>query len=427
VIVATEHDSVYAFDAAGQPEAPLWKVSFVDAQKGVTTVPGREQGCTFIQPESGITSTPAIDLESGTIYVLARTKEDPGMFRNNRYVQKLHALALTTGAEKFGGPVEIKTPGFNPLREFPRAALLLANGNVVIAWGSSCDVGPYHGWVMSYDARTLAQKAVFNTSPAGMESGIWQSDMGPAADEDGNIYVATGNGKFTAASGGQDYGDSLLKFDASLKLLDFFTPFNEHELNAEDADLGSGGPVVLPKQAGPHPRQVLIAGKGGELYSVDRDQMGKYRAGEDSHAVQRIHLRGGEYAAPAVWNGHVFVLSNKGVVTDYSLDNGRLALHKEGVEHFHGSGSTPVVSSNGKRDGIVWLLESKAWNSPDRPAVLHAYDAADVSRTLYDSGAVPARDQAGNTLRFTLPTVADGRVYVPTVRNVYVYALLSAR
>jgi len=210
VYIATEHDSVYAFDADGRPSEPLWHASFLSS--GVRAVPSGDVSCPFIAPEIGITPTPVIDLRSGTLYVLARTKESQGFFGEPRFVQRLHALAVTTGVEKLGGPVEIKArvPGqsaggsrgqvdFNPLLELPRAGLLLANGQVYLTWASSCDVHPYHGWVMAYDARTLRQTAVFNTSPDSGESGIWQSDNGPASDEQGNVYVVTGNGTFHGA------------------------------------------------------------------------------------------------------------------------------------------------------------------------------------------------------------------------------------
>jgi hypothetical protein len=415
IFIATEHNSVYAFDAGAQPAAPLWHVNFPGG-----TVPATYTGCRFIAPEIGITPTPAIDIATGTIYVLARTRE------SGHFVQRLHALAITTGVEKFGGPVEIpESGGFDPLRELPRAGLLLVNGSVVIAWGSSCDAGPYHGWVMAYDAQTLARKAVFNTSPQAGESGIWQSDMAPATDEDGNIYVATGNGRFTAAQGGRDYGDSLLKLDAALQVRDFFTPFNEHELNANDDDLGSGAPVVLPKQPGAHPHLVLIGGKDGAMYVIDRDRMGGYHAGDDSHALQRVRFRGGIYSAPAYWNGHVFYLATGEYLTDFPLAGGQLGKPKLGGKRFGNPGATPAVSSNGTRNGIVWLIETKAWNGADRPAVLHAYDAADVERELYNSEINSARDRAGKTLRFTIPTVAQGRVYVNAKGEVDVYGLLA--
>jgi len=442
IFVATEHDSVYAFDAdtAG---APLWQVSFLNSSPGVTTVPARDAACPFITPEIGITPTPTIDPQTGTLYVLARTMVSGGVFARDQYVQKLHALAITTGAEKFGGPVEIKATvkghgagasngevAFNPLRELPRAALLLANGQVYLTWASSCDVGPYHGWVMAYDARTLAQTAVFNTSPDAEESGIWQSDNGPAADEDGNVYVVTGNGRFTAVGSGHDYGDSLLKLrvaNGSLNLVDYFTPFNESKLNNEDADFGSGGPILLPREPGEKRRLVLAGGKDGNLYVLDRNLLGKYQADGNSHAVEVIRFRGGVYAAPAYWNGHVYFLASGDYLAALPVSNGKLAEKPDamGTQRFGNPGATPAVSANGTRNGIVWLIETKAWNGADRPAVLHAYDASNVASELYNTEQKPERDRVGLTLRFTIPTVVNGRVYVAAKRQVDVYGLLS--
>ena len=440
VFAATEHDSVYAFDADGQSPDPLWHVRFLGP--GVTPVPARDVSCPFITPEIGITPTPVIDVKTGTLYVLARTKESHGLLSASRYVQRLHALAITTGVEKFGGPVEIQASvkgrgaggsqgevPFDPLRELPRAGLALANGHVFLTWASSCDVGPYHGWVMAYDARTLRQEAVFNTSPDAQESGIWQSDTAPAVDDQGNVFVATGNGKFDAVSNGRDYGDSLLKLglaDRSLVVRDFFTPFNERELNSDDANLGSGGPVLLPPQPGGRPHLVLVAGKAGSLYVVDADQMGKYQPGSDSHAVQVLELQGDSYAAPAYWNGHVYFLATNDALKDFRVEHGKLAPRPVAVgsQRFGNPGATPAVSANGSRNGIVWLIETKAWNGGDRPAVLRAFDAANVARELYNSEQHPARDRVGLTLRFTIPTVANGRVYVDAKRELDVYGLL---
>jgi outer membrane protein assembly factor BamB len=428
IFVATEHDSVYAFDA-DTPADALWHVSFLNGS-GISTVSARDVACPFIRPEIGITPTPAIDLQSGTLYLLARTKESQGVLSSDRFVQKLHALAITTGAEKFGGPVEIKAPGFDPLRELPRAALLLANGQVYLTWGSSCDVGPYHGWVMTYDARTLAQTAVFNTSPAEEESGIWQSDNGPAADEDGNVYVATGNGKFTVARGGRDYGDSLLKLgNTGLGVLDYFTPFNEDRLNRADADLGSGGPMLLPRQPGENRRLVLVGGKDGHLYVLDRDHLGKYQPTGNTNAVQVIPFRDGIYAAPSYWNGRVYVLASDDYVSSFPVFKGKLADRPDtvGTQHFGNPGATPAISANRNRDGIVWLIETKTWNGSDKPAVLHAYDAANVAHELYNSEQNRERDRAGLTLRFTIPTIVNGRVYVDAKGRIDVYGLLPAR
>jgi hypothetical protein len=450
VFVATEHNSVYAFDAEGRPATPLWQVSFLSAA-GIATVPSQDVSCPFIRPEIGITPTPVIDRETGTLYVLARTKERQGVLQSARYVQKLHALAITTGAEKFGGPVEIKAAvqgrgaansggqiEFDPLRELPRAALLLSNGNVYLTWASSCDVAPYHGWVMTYDARTLAQTGVFNTSPDAEESGIWQGDTGPAADRDGNVFVVTGNGKFDAAeSGGRDYGDTVLKLRANeaglkkgnIEVRDFFTPFNQKELNANDSDLGAGGPILLPDQPGPHPHLLVLGGKGGGIYVIDRDHMGKYQSASDSHAVQMLPFRYGVYSAPAYWNQHLFLFAANDVLKDFAVRNGQLSTQPvaQGTAKFIDPGATPSISANGSRDGIVWVLCSKGWRSPDTPAGLYAFDAANVARQLYNSEQNSARDRAGLCLRFNIPMVANGKVYVGAKREVDVYGLLPAR
>lgn len=431
LFVATEHDSVYAFDAYGNPGSPLWKVSFL--KDGVTTVPAADAHCPFIAPEIGITSTPVIDPSTGTLYVLVRTKDRPG-----RYSQHLHALALTTGAEKFGGPVEIQASmsgsgtgssngelDFNPLRDNPRAALLLNNGVVYMTWASACDVGPYHGWVMAYDAHSLKQKAVFNASPDADDSGIWEGDTGPAADKDGNIFVATGNGRFDAANGGRDYGDTLLKLDGqSLKLSDYFAPFNVDALDAGDHDLGSGGPMLLPDQSGPHPHLAVVAGKGATLYLINRDHMGHYQAASDSHAVQTIALRGGIFGSMTYWNHFLYVLSDDDVLREFEVKDGKLSLKAASGNSLPAVSDTPTVSANGSRDGVVWVLRSKVWNAPDRPAVLYAYDATDVAHELYDSEQNAARDRAGLALRFNIPTVVNGHVYVGAKHEVDVYGLL---
>ena len=441
VFIATEHDSVYAFDAGGNPSAPLWKVNFLNPGAGVAAVRDREVQCPFIRPEIGITPTPEIDRQTGTIYVLARTKESGGVLGRDRYVQKLHALAITTGVEKFGGPVEIKASvkgrgaggsngqiDFDPLRELPRAALLLTNGQVYLTWASSCDVAPYHGWVMAYDAHTLAQTAVFNTSPDAEESGIWQGDTGPAADNNGNVFVITGNGKFDADTGGRDYGDSVLKFaldKGGLQLRDYFTPYNQKALNADDADLGAGGPILLPDQPGPHPHLLVLGGKGGGIYVIDRDHMGKYQPGSDSHAVQMLPFSRGVYSAPAYWNHHLFLFAANDVLKDFAIANGQLSRVPvaQGPTKFIDPGATPTISANGARNGIVWVIRSKGWRSPDTPAVLYAYDAANVATELYNSEQ-RQRDRAGLCLRFNIPTVANGRVYVGAKGEIDVYGLL---
>jgi hypothetical protein len=440
LFVETEHDSVYAFDAYGKPATPLWHVSFL--KDGVTTVPARAVDCPFIYPEVGVTSTPVIDPDTGTLYVLARTKEGRGLM-SSVYPHKLHALAVTTGVEKFGGPADIeasvngrgagslgqgKVP-FNRPTENPRASLLLANGTVYMTWGSSCDVGPYHGWAMGYDAQTLKQKAVFNASPDNDESGFWASDTGPAADEHGNVIVAVGNGHFDVAAGGRDYGDSLLKLNGqTLNVEDYFAPFNVDELEKEDGDLGSGGPVLLPDQQGPHRRLAVVAGKGGTIYLIDRDRMGHYQPRSDSHAVQSIPSRGGVYGSMAYWNSNLYVLSNgtSDALRDFAVKDGKLSLKASSGATMPGICATPVVSANGMRDGVLWVLRSKSWNGQDAPATLSAFDAENITHQLYSTEQNSARDRAGMALRFNIPTVVNGRVYVGAKGEVDVYGLLSS-
>lgn len=438
LFVVTEHDSVYAFDAYGKPSAPLWQVSFL--RNGATTIPERDTECFFIQPEVGITSTPVIDSRSGTLYVLARTKQQHALSANE-YHQQLDALAVTTGVEKFGGPVEIHAtvPGngdgsdhghvaFNPLRENPRAALLLANGLVYLSWASSCDVGPYHGWVMAYDAHTLQKRGVFNDSPDADDGGIWASDTGVAADKAGNVYAATGNGRFDAAKGGRDYGDTLLKlsFDASgLRLNDYFTPFNADELDAKDNDLGSGGPMLLPDQPGPHPHLAVVGGKAPLIYVLDRDHLGHYQPNNNSHALQTIVTKGGIFGSMAYWNQNVYVLSDSDALRDFQVINGKLVFKAASSFRFDDHAATPTVSAHSAENGIVWVLSSKGWDSPDKTAVLHAADASNVAHELYNSEQNAARDRAGVALRFNIPTIVNGHVYVGAKREVDVYGLLS--
>ncbi|HEY6990575.1 MAG TPA: hypothetical protein VH369_19420 [Bryobacteraceae bacterium] len=439
LFVTTEHDSVYAFDAAGMPKEPLWKVNFTDAEKGITTLPMESVHCPFLNPEVGITSTPVIDAQSGTLYVLVRTKE------SGHFWQRLHALDVRTGREKFGGPVVIRASvesrvkslfGFGPpqtveflsLHENPRAALLLDRGTVYLTWGSSCDIGPYYGWVLAYDAHTLRQKGVLNIAPEAGLGGIWQSDTGPAADEEGNIYMITGNGAFNASSGGRDFGDSVIKLgftNAGLAVKDYFTPSDQEQRNRTDADLGSGGPLLVPPQPGSRIRLLIAVGKGHELFVLDRERMGKFHLGNNRHALQTVRLGGGVFGAPAYWNGHVYVCAQNDVLRDFVIQNDRLASASEGEMHFINPGAVPTISAHGSQDGIVWLIETSRGNASEVPAVLHAYDAQNVAHELYNSQQNSGRDRAGAALHFTIPVVANGRVYVPASRELDVYGLLA--
>jgi hypothetical protein len=438
LFVATEHDSVYAFDAALPNDPPLWQVNFFDDKRGVTTLSSHDVSCPFIEPEIGITSTPVMDLKTGTLYVLART-----MIRhtlgNNEYFQHLHALAITTGAEKFGGPklITASAPGkgddsangqiaFNPLRENPRASLLLTNGNLFLTWASSCDRGAYHGWVMAYDPATLAQKAVLNVTPDGNEGGVWESDTGPAADANGNIYVPTGNGTFNISTGGKDYGDSVLKLGlqgSSLAILDYFTPRDQEHMAGTDMDLGSAGPVLLPDQPGPHPHLLLQPSKDKRIFVLDRDAMGKFHANRDA-IVRTQATRGGGYGSMAYWNGHAYFVGEDDALTDYAITNGELRLAGSSSMKFDG-GATPSISSNGSKDAVVWVASKKDGRGRTRQAVLYAFDATKVGQPIYSSQTNDDRDGAGMAARFVIPLVVNGRVYLGTRSEVDVYGLLK--
>jgi hypothetical protein len=438
LFVASEHDSVYAFDANRPGDPPLWQVSFLDKARGVVVPSEDDVQCPFIRPEVGVTSTPVIDIKSGTLYVLARTKIRHAV-SDDEYFQHLHALAITTGVEKFGGPRLITASvagngrgsaggkvAFDPLKENPRAALALANGLLYLTWASSCDVDPYHGWVMAYDPQTLAQRAVLNVSPDGSEGGIWLSDTGPAADAEGNIYVPTGNGTFNANSGGHDYGDSVLKLDgSSLAIRDYFTPHDQERISEADADVGSSGPTLLPDQPGPHRHLLLQPTKDSTIYVIDRDRMGKFQGNGDA-LLQKVKMPGGGYGAMAYWNGHVYFAASDDYLKDYSIKDGQLTLHAASATRFQNPGATPSVSADGNKNAVVWAIATKVWNGPDnKPAVLYAFDANHLDHPIYTSEQESERDRADLATRFVIPVVINGRVYFGTRSEVEVYGLLK--
>ena len=438
LFVATEHDSVYAFDASRPSDPPLWQASLLDSQRGVTPLSNHDVSCPFIEPEMGITSTPVIDLKTGTLYVLARTMIRHAL-SSNEYFQHVHALAITTGVEKFGGPkaISASVPGkgdgssggqvpFDNLRENPRAALLLTNDVLYLSWASSCDRGPYHGWVMAYDPATLAQKAVLNVTPDGNEGGIWSSDTGLAADAAGNVFLPTGNGTFNASTGGKDYGDSVLKLSlqgSSLAVADYFTPHDQEHLADTDLDLGSGGPTLLPDQSGPHRHLLLEPSKDFKFYVIDRDAMGKFHSDRDA-VVQTVKMAGGGYGALAYWNGHAYFASERESLCDYSLSNGEVRQVACSEVKFEGHGATPTISANGTKDAVVWAVSASA-RGGGRAAVLYAFDAGKVGQPIYSSEQNASRDQAATATRFAMPIVANGRVYFGANGEVEVYGLLK--
>jgi hypothetical protein len=431
VYVATENDSVYAFDGASSPKTPLWHVNFTNAGQGITAVPCGDNGGCAISTVIGITGTPVIDPTSKTMYLVSFTKE------NGTYVQRLHALDITSGAEKFGGPVVIQAtvPGngdgsingmlsFQALRQNQRPGLLLVNGVVYIAWASFGDIDPYHGWAMGYSASTLAQVTVYTSTANGSRGGIWHSAGGPSADSAGNIFLITGNGTFDADTGGTDYGDAMLKLSAStLTIADYFTPDNQGMLCTDDLDLGSGTAVLLPKQAGQYPHELVSGGKQGTIYLVNQDNMGKFNATSNNVIEMLIGSAGGYLASPAYWNQGVYFSGVNDYVGMYALTAGLLStVPVTKSPTTYRLGSNPSISANGTINGILWAVDVVA---PKATGVLHAYDASNLSKELYNTNQNASRDGLGVAVKFVPPTIARGRVYVGTASALVVYGLLA--
>ena len=463
VYVATEHDSVYAFDADALQATPLWEVSFINPANGITTVPTADTSAeccaAVVAPEIGITGSPVIDPATNTLYVVAKTKEVSGGTKN--YFHRLHALDITTGAEKFGGPVVIQAsvPGTGsgasggrlPLisqHANQRAALLLSNGVVYVAFAGHADQNPYHGWVVGYNAGTLQQTMVFCTSPnsdpgqpaftTGNGAGIWQSGDGLATDSTGNIFFVTGNGTFDVNTGGLDYGDSFLKISPAGAVVDYFTPHDQQNMSASDLDLGSGGTILLPDQPGTHPHEAITAGKNGTIYLVDRDNMGHYNASNDNQIIQsvvNIFPHGtngtGNFKAPLHWNGNLYFTADADYLKVFSLTNGRMSTtptsHSPNI--FNYPGSTLGMSSNGATSGILWAIERVDLDADGGgtvgPGSLHAYDATNLANELYNSNqASGSRDLLDQTCKWSAPLVANGKVYVASETQLTIFGLL---
>jgi hypothetical protein len=438
VFVATEHDSVYAFDA--DSGAVIWQVSLL----GTGETPSDARGCVQVVPEIGVTSTPVIDRAAGahgTLYVVAMSIDAQSNFH-----QRLHALDVTTGAELLNGPTDISatfpatgtaTSSFDPKSYEERAALLLLNGTIYTSWTSHCDFSPYGGWIITYAESSLARNGALNVA-ANSSSGpaIWMSGGGPAVDSSGNIYLLTANGVFETtmdANGfpsGQDFGNSFLKISnvgAGLKVLDYFTMFNEVAESNGDLDLGSGGGMLLPDlmDSTSTVRHLMVgAGKDGNIYVVDRDSMGKFNASTNQN-YQTLGgvLAGGIWSTPAYFNGTVYYGDVSGTLKAFAISSAKLGAtpQSQSATQFIYPGTAPSVSANGTANGIVWAHENASL------AVLHAYDAANLAHEIYNSNqAAGNRDQFGTGNKYITPTVADGKVFVGTTNSVAVFGLLPA-
>jgi hypothetical protein len=437
VFIVTEHDSAYAFDS--DTGAQLWKVSLLGS--GETS--SDDRGCGQVSPEIGITSTPVIDRAAGAhgiLYAVAMSKN------GSTYFQRLHALDITTGAELEGGPITVHAmyPGtganssggqvvFDPKQYKDRAALLLLNGVVYTSWASHCDFNPYTGWIMGYNQTSLAQTSVLNLTPNGSEGSIWQSGGGLAADAQGNIYALIANGTFdtTLDANGfpnqQDYGNGYVKVSTAggtLKVADYFNMSNTVNESGGDVDLGSGGAMVLPDLAYGTASTLNLAvgaGKDGNLYVVNRNNMGKWNA-NSNNVYQELPgaVPNGVWGVPAYFNSTVYYCDQGSTLKSFSIASGKLATTPvQTGASFTYPGVLPSVSANGTSNGIVWAIENTG------TAVLHAFAANDLTQELYNSNqASNSRDHFGSGNKFITPMIADGKVFAATTNSVAEFGLL---
>ena len=439
LFIVTEHGSAYAFDADAGSQS--WKVT--------TLLPGEttsdNHGCSQISPEIGITDTPVIDRQlgpHGAMYLVAMSKDSSGS-----YHQRLHALDLVTGAELFGGPMEIKAtyPGtgdgsqngqviFAPGQFAERAGLLELGGVIYIAFTSHCDARPYTGWLMGYNALTLAQTSVIDVTPNGNEGAIWMAGTGLAGDSQGNIYFLDANGTFDTTLNSHgfpingDYGNAFVKISTSPKLAvaDYFNMYNTVQESDSDEDLGSGGAMLLPDlmdNNGQVHHLAVGAGKDANIYVVDRDNMGKFNPNNNNAIYQELVgvLPGGVWANPAYFNNTVYYGSVGGPLRAFPISNAMLASSpsSQSATAFGYPGTSPAVSANGTSNGIVWAVENS------NPAVLHAYDATNLAHELYNSNQAGSRDQFGPGNKFITPVIVNGKVFIGTQTGVAEFGLLQ--
>jgi hypothetical protein len=453
LFVTTQHDSVYAFDAdanTGSNAAPLWHASMLisahGAAAGATTIPwplGSD-----IYPEVGITGTPVIDPSSGTLYLVSASLE------NGKQIMRLHALDVTSGAEKFGGPTVITASiagtgngsvngrlTFDPVLENQRPGLLLLNGIVYLGFSAHEDLGAWHGWLLAYNAATLKQTGVFCTTPDGVGAGIWMSGFGLAAEvvdpvnhPFGRMFVPTGNGDYTATTpytSQMDYGQSILNLDLTNgvpTVTDLFTPSNGQQMSGYDGDVASGGLMLIPAQTtGPNPDLLVQADKDGTMFLLNRNDLGGFNSTSDN-IVQEIPFAVGEtgaWSGPAYWNGNVYWIGQNDNLKSFPLADGQLGNPAVSYEQYGYPGATPSISANGTSQAIVWDIDEENFTTFG-PSILRAHNATNVASTLYSSTTNAARDTAGGAVKFAVPTIDNGKVYVGAVGEVDVFGLLSS-
>jgi len=441
LFVASEHGTVYGFDADNG--STLWQVTTLASGE----TPSDNRGCSQVTPEIGVTSTPVIDLTSGphgTIYVVAMSKDS-----SSNYHQRLHALDITSGAEEFGGPVEIaaKYPGtgdnsqggyviFDPKQYKERAGLLLLDHIVYTSWASHCDDRPYTGWIISYNETTLAQQSVLNVTPNGHEGAIWAAGAGLAADTIGNIYFLDANGTFDTALNAKgfpengDYGNAIMKLSTKkgqLAVSDYFNMYNTVSESDVDEDLGSGGAMVVPNfvdSKGVLHKLVVGAGKDTNIYVANRTNMGKFNPNNNSQIYQEVTgaLAGSVFSAPAFEDNAIYYGAVGDTIKAFSFNTSGLLNSTPASAtstKFSFPGATTSISGAAAGDLILWATENTS------PAVLHAYEAKNLSVELYNSNqAAGGRDHFGSGNKFITPTIANGKVYVGTASGVGVLGLL---
>jgi hypothetical protein len=451
VFVATQHDSLFAFDVDGSACVTLWSVSLIDTTHGgaagETTVPSGQAnhlvggGAGDISPEVGVTGTPVIDPATGTLYIVSKSVDAS----QTTFYQRLHAIDLTSGKERIGSPVTIagtvagtgahngtNKVVFDARQENQRCGLALVNGVVYLAWAGHEDVPPYYGWIMgySYNGTAFTQASILNVTPNAGQGGIWMSGGAIAADST-SLYAITGNGGFDASSPtapNNDYGDSLLQLTSTLTVTHYFTPSDQALDNSQDQDFGAGGAVVLADlPAGPKRHLILGGGKDGTVFVLDRDNLGGAQAlsANNPSAVQQVLMNNEIFATGAFWSNTFYIAAVGSTLNSYSLNPmvPQFALASHSAATYRFPGGTPSVSAAGTQNGIVWILDTSAYCTLQTtngcgPAVLHAYDATDLTKELWSSAmAAAGTDAAGHAVKFAVPTIANGKVYVGTRGN----------
>lgn len=444
VIVATEHDQVYALDAI--THTILWHKDFLGGEGIATPVPVQDVNCDAIASEIGITGTPVIDLTGATVDMVVRTKETQN--GHAVYYQRLHALRLSNGQDRVSPTTIVNPPNtngqfgaanFDPLMNQQRAALLLVNGNIYVSWASHCDLGSYTGWLMSFNANSLELTGAWTPTPSGIQGGIWMGAAGPASDASGDVYLAVGNGWSDVMVGGANYGDAAVRLrysSAGLSVIDYFMPFDFSMLGSDDLDLGASGPVLLPTQSGaPHPNLLTVAGKDGTVYLLDRDNLGKWNPDHDSQIVESFQQQSQQqdaeaFCTPAFWNNTLYYAVTQDALKAYAFDTTTQQINTTPIStsapvRFGWPGSTPSISANGNASAIVWILQTDRYWQDNGYSVLRAFDATDLSHELYDTEMSLNRDHPGVAIKFTVPTIADGQVFVGTHNELDIYGLLG--